>query len=45
MTTIDCRTARSERFAQRARRANPDGTKLVLETPDGAVLVDLDPEH
>jgi WD40 repeat protein len=25
--------------------ANPDGTKLVVETDDGAVLLDLDPEH
>jgi DNA-binding SARP family transcriptional activator/WD40 repeat protein len=25
--------------------ANPDGTKLVITTPEGAVLLDLDPEH
>jgi hypothetical protein len=25
--------------------ANADGTKLVIETDDGAVLLDLDPEH
>ena len=25
--------------------ANPDGTKVVIETPEGAILLDLDPEH
>jgi WD40 repeat protein len=25
--------------------ANPDGTKVVVETPEGASLLDLDPEH